>query len=135
MKTKDYFHALSLSNPHVEFATDHGRIYDEFVPGLMHRDDLTVSHPQEYHGQEVIKLVCSQHPVGIEKYLADPKGWEKKLRQYTSEWADFLKCEKMPAKEIDICSSVDQKVFDALCCQDSVESLRINGFAASRSMR
>ena len=27
--------------------------------------------------------------------------------------------------EVDICSAVDQKVFDALCCQDSIESLRI----------
>ena len=51
MKTKDFIHSLSMSNPHIEFATDHSRIYDEFVPSLMHRDDLEVSHPQEYNGQ------------------------------------------------------------------------------------
>ena len=122
MKTKDYIHALSLSNPHIEFATDHGRIYDEFVPSLTHRADF---HPQDYSGQETIKLVCSQHPVGIEEYLANPREWEKKQRRYTAEWVDFLKSEKMPLKEVDICSAVDQKVFDALCCQDSIESLRI----------
>ena len=125
MKTKDYIHALSLSNPHIEFATDHSRIYDEFVPSLMHRADLEVSHPQDYSGQETIKLVCSQHPVGIEEYLANPREWEKKQRRYTAEWVDFLKSEKTSVKVVDICSSADQKVFDALCCQDSIESLRI----------
>ena len=125
MKTKDYFQALSFSNRRIEFATDHSRIYEEFVPSLMLRNDLQVSHPREYNGQEVINLVCSQHPVGIDELFADPKGWEKKQREYTAEWVEFLKSEKLPVKEIDVCSSVDQKVFDALCCQDSIESLRI----------
>ena len=125
MKTTDYIHALSLSNPNIEFATDHSRIYDEFVPSLMHRADLGVSHPQDYSGQETIKLVCSQQPVGIEEYLANPREWEKKQRRYTAEWVDFLKSEKTSVKVVDICSSADQKVFDALCCQDSIESLRI----------
>ena len=125
MKTKDYIHALSLSNPHIEFATDHSRIYDEFVPSLMHRADLEVSHPQDYSGQETIKLVCSQHPVGIEEYLANPREWEKKQRAYTREWTEYLNGETLPVKEIHVCSAVNQKVFDALCCQRNLESLRI----------
>ena len=125
MKQEDYIRELSLSNPNVVFATNHGRIYDEFVPSLAHRDDLAVYHPREYRGQGAIKLVCSQHPVGTDEYVADPKGWEKKQREYTAEWVAFLKSERMPVKEIDVCSPVDQKVFDALCCQDSIESLRI----------
>ena len=125
MKQEDYIRELSLSNPNVVFATNHGRIYDEFVPSLAHRDDLAAYHPREYRGQKAIKLVCSQHPVGTDEYVADPKGWEKRQREYTAEWVEFLKSEKMPVKEIDLCSSVNQKVFDALCCQGSIESLRI----------
>ena len=125
MKTNDYIRALSLSNPHIVFATEHSRIYDEFVPSLMLRKDLTVSHPQEFNGQNTIKLVCSQHPIEIGDSLLVPKECGKKQREYTAEWVNYLKSEKISAKEIDICSSVNQKVFDALCCQDSIESLRI----------
>ena len=132
MKTKDYMEALALSNPRVEFATEHWRIYNEFVRSLMQRRDLTVRHPQEYSGQEVIKLVCSQHPVALEETLADPNGWKKKQRAYTAKWVEFLKREKLPVKEIDVCSAVSQKVFDALCCQDSLESLRIKWLRCRR---
>lgn len=125
MKTKDYIKALSLSNPQIRFASaeEHYRIYYEFVRSLMHEEGAL--HPQDYRGQEAVNIVCSQHPVGVEEYLSDPKGWEKKQRLYTAEWVEFLNRERLPAKEIDVCSIVNQKVFDALCRQEGLESLRI----------
>ncbi|MBQ3849652.1 MAG: hypothetical protein II747_04285 [Clostridia bacterium] len=115
----------TLSN--AEFATDHSRIYDDFVRSLMGcGDNQVVKHPQEYHGQEVIKLVCSQYE-NIFEYLSadDPKEYERRQHRYTAEWVRFLQNETLPVKEIHVCSSVNQKVFDALCKQESIESLRI----------
>ena len=105
----------SLSN--AEFATDYSRIYDDFVRSLMGcGDNQVVKHPQEYHGQEVIKLVCSQYE-NIFEYLSsdDPKEYERRQHRYTVEWVRFLQNETLPVKKIHVCSSVNQKVFDALC--------------------
>ncbi len=126
MKTNDYIHALSSAFPKIEFASNHERIYDDFVRSLMHEEELTVSHPQEYSGQKVMKLVCSQHSMTMEYTSSpDPQEFERRQRKYTAEWVQFLNHEKMPVKEIDVCSSVNQKIFDALCAQDNLESLRI----------
>ena len=125
MKTSDYIRKLSQANPQITFAPvpDHHRLYEDFVCDRMH--EKGVDHPKDYSGQSSVKLVCSQHPVGIDEYLSDPKGWEKKQRAYTQEWADYLKSETLPVKEIHVCSAVNQKVFDALCRQENLESLRI----------
>ncbi|MBR6921754.1 MAG: hypothetical protein IKH51_06135 [Clostridia bacterium] len=114
--------------PNIKFAEEHHRIYDDFVPDLMHRDDLSVYHPNEYNRQPVIKLVCSQHPIITEfRVFSDDelKEIDRLQRRYTDEWIRFLNTEKLPVKEVDVCSAVNQKVFDALCNQDRLESLRI----------
>ena len=125
MKTSDYLKKLASANPQITFAPefDHYRLYEDFV--CDRTPEKSVAHPKDYSGQSSVKLVCSQHPVGIDEYASDPKGWEKKQRAYTQEWVEFLKRETMPIKEIHVCSAVNQKVFDALCCQESLESLRI----------
>ena len=125
MKTSDYIKELSLANPQITFAPDldHYRLYEDFVCDRSREEG--VYHPEDYSGQSSVKLVCSQHPVGIDEYVSDPKGWEKKQRAYTREWADYLERETLPVKEIHVCSAVNQKVFDALCCQENLESLRI----------
>ncbi len=130
MKTDLSFAELRKSLPNVEFAADHSRIYDDFVRSLMWcGDDLTVEHPQEYSGQESIKLVCSQHRMykSVFEYLSadDPKEYERLQRRYMAEWVRFLQTETLPVKEVHVCSSVNQKVFDALCRQNTIESLRI----------
>lgn len=124
------FAELRKSLPNVEFAADHSRIYDDFVRSLMWcGDDLTVEHPQEYSGQESIKLVCSQHRMckSVFEYLSadDPKEYERIQRRYSAEWVRFLQTETLPVKEVHVCSSVNQSVFDGLCRQSSIESLRI----------
>ena len=123
MKADAYLKALAQSYPQIEFASDHGRIYDGFVRSLM--SEPGVEHPEEYSGQEAVKLVCSQHPFSLEEGIADPKGCGRRQREYTAEWVRFLNGEKLPVKEIAVCSAVDQKVFDALCTQEKLESLRI----------
>lgn len=123
------FAELRKSLPNIEFATDHSRIYDDFVRSLMwFGDDLTVEHPQEYSGQETIKLVCSQHQMyDVFEYLSsdEPKEYERIQRRYTAEWVRFLQTQTLPVKEVHVCSCVNQKVFDALCRQNTIESLRI----------
>lgn len=121
---------LKKSFPNVKFATDHSRIYDDFVRSLMWcGDDMTIEHPRDYSEQEAVKLVCSQHRMyeSVFEYLSagDPKEYERMQRRYTAEWVRFLQTETLPVKEVHVCSSVNQKVFDALCRQNSIESLRI----------
>ena len=130
MKTELSLIELRKSLPKVEFATDHSRIYDDFVRGLMWcGDDMTVEHPHEYSGQETVKLVVSQHRMyeSVFEYLSadDPKEYERMQRRYTAEWVRFLQTETLPVKEVHVCSSVNQSVFDGLCRQSSIESLRI----------
>lgn len=130
MKTDLSLTELRKSLLNVEFAVDHSRIYDDFVRSLMWcGDDITVEHPQEYSGQEAIKLVCSQHRMyeSVSEYLSadDPKVYPRMQRRYTAEWARFLQNETLPVREVHVCSNVDQKTFDALCRQNSIESLRI----------
>ena len=132
MKTSDYLKTLAKALPNIEFATDHGRIYDGFVRSLMHEGpDIEVLHPSDYKGQKTVKLVLSQHPTYdiFEDISAfDPAEHEKLQRRYTEEWIGFLKTNKLPLNEVNVCSSVNQSTFDALCTQESIESLRIKRF-------
>ena len=119
---------LKKSCPNIKFADEHYKIYDDFVPSLMFRDDLEILHPDEYRGQPTVKLVCSQHPIITEiRDFSDEelKTFERLQRKYKNEWIEFLNQEKLPLKEVDVCSAVDQNVFDALCNQESIEVLRI----------
>lgn len=130
MKTNELIENLISSFPNIEFASEHWRIYEEFVRSLMHEEG--VLHPREYRDQQAVKLVCAQHPFSFEECINDPKGVERKQREYTAEWVRFLNGEKLPLREVDICSSVNQKVFDALCAQQSIESLRIKWLRCAR---
>ena len=123
---------MAKTLPQIEFASDHGKIYDDFVRSLMHEGpDTEILYPSNYKGQKTVKLVCSQHPAyGIFDDIAafDPAEHERLQHRYTEEWTEFLKTTKLPLKEVDVCSSVNQAMFDALCTQESVESLRIKRF-------
>ena len=132
MKTCDYLKKLASANPQITFAPeyDHYRLYEDFVCSRTH--EKGIEHPEDYSGQSSMKMVCSQHPIWIHEYLSDPKGWEKKQRAYTREWVEFLKSETLPVKEIHVCSAVNQKVFDALCCQENLASLRIKWLQAKQ---
>ena len=130
MKSDAYFKALAQSYPQIEFASDHGRIYDDFVRSLI--SEPIIEHPREYSGQTTVRMICSQYPFSLDEGIADPKACERRQREYTAEWVRFLNAEKLPVKEIDVCSSVDQNVFDALCTQETLESLRIKQLKCKR---
>lgn len=103
----------------MEISTDHSRIYDEFVRDLRHDEDYPfIRYPEDYNGQEVIKLCCSQH-----SFISD-----KKQRELTSAWAEYLRENVLPVKEVQVCTKLNQEVFDALCIQTTLESLRIKWF-------
>ena len=74
-------------------------------------------YPEDYQGQEAIMLAPSQHE-GVLMTAAEQK-------KVTARWASFLAAQKLPLREVQTVTSLVQKVFDALCCQDSIESLRI----------
>ena len=124
---------LRKALPNIEFASDHSRIYDDFVRSLMWcGDDMTVRHPQDYSGQESVKLVCSGYRTyeSVWEYLSaeDPKEFERLQRRYAAEMLRFLQTETLPVREVHVCSSIDQKFFDALCRQSTIESMRIKRF-------
>ncbi|MBR7033594.1 MAG: hypothetical protein IKI03_08205 [Clostridia bacterium] len=119
---------LSKKLPQTEFASDHSRIYEDFVRDLRVRPIPEVYHPQEYKGEESVRLVVSQHPIySIDEVISgsDLKEYDRVQRRYTDDWVLFFKNEKMEAKEVHISTRVNQKVFDALCVQENIESLRI----------
>ena len=129
-KADHLYSDLIASLPNVEFAVDHSRIYDDFVRSLMFCDDeIMVEHPQDYSGQEAIKLVCSQHQMyeSVFENLSadDPKEYKRMQRRYTAEWVRFLQTETLPVKEVHVCSNVNHNIFDGLCRQNTIESMRI----------
>lgn len=103
-----------------EFSTDHSRIYEDFVRDLRFCESYPyIYYPKEYNGQNAVKLCCSQHKGFIS---------EKRQKQITTSWANFLSENTLPLKEVQVCTKLNQGVFDALCTQASLESLRIKWF-------
>lgn len=104
----------------MKYSTDHSRIYGDFVRELRSDEYPTIWYPNEYNGESVIRLGCSQH----KGFISD-----KKQRQLTQAWADYLSENTLQLKEIQVCTKLNQSVFDALCTQSSIESLRIKWFS------
>ena len=106
-----------------QFSTDHSRIYEDFVRDLRYDEGYpSIRYPEDYRGQEEIKLCCSQHE-GIVT--------EKERRELTQAWVAFLCENTLPLKEVQVCTKLNQSVFDALCTQSSIESLRIKWFTGN----
>lgn len=95
---------------------EHYRIYEDFVRDLRHNDVYPfIRYPNEYGGESVIKLCPSQHQATS----------DCEQRKITSSWAKFLSENVLPLEEVQICTNINQAVFDALCNQASLKSLRI----------
>lgn len=104
-----------------EYSTDHSRVYEDFVRDLRYCESYPdICYPNEYDNQEVIKLCCSQHKGFIS---------EKRQKEITASWIDFLSKNTLPLKEVQVCTKLNQGVFDALCTQTSLQSLRIKWFS------
>lgn len=105
----------------VNKAVDHGQIYD-FVRDLRHDDQYPFIHcVEEYKNQKVIKWCPTQHQ-NITPY---------KQKMIIKQWVHMLTSTDTALIEVQVCTKIDQKLFDALCHQKNIESLRIKWFSGN----
>lgn len=103
----------------LQLCTDHSRIYEDFVRDIRQDDSYPfIRHIEDYNGKSVIKLCPSQHQF-VTSYQ------QKKI---TESFVDFLLKDSYPIVEMQVCTIINQKVFDAICNQRNLESLRIKCF-------
>lgn len=99
-----------------------------FIDDLRSCDDIPyIYYPHEYHGQPSVKMVCTQHY----NCFYRPDVTPYKQNKITQTWIEFFRAAKQPLKRVQLCSRTPQKVFDALCMQDSIEFLRLKWCAVS----
>lgn len=105
----------------------HSRLYDDFVNDYRENEEYPfMKYPEDYHGESIMKLCCSQHSKVIDGVETISDHQQKKI---TESWARFFQEKKgLPLKEVQVCTRMNQSVFDALCNQKSIESLRIKYF-------
>lgn len=98
---------------------DHSRIYNDFVRDLRHDDRYPfIRSVEDYKGESVIKLCPAQHQFVTAYQQA----------KITKEFIKFLSEDTYPIAEMQVCTLANQKVFDAICNQSNLESLRIKRF-------
>ena len=98
---------------------DHSKIYRDFVRDLRGDDRYPfIKNVHDYHGETIIKLCPSQH-----QYVSSYQ-----QAKITSEFIDFLCSKTHPIEEMQVCTIITQKVFEAICNQRNLESLRIKSF-------
>lgn len=99
--------------------TDHSRIYEDFVRDIRQDGSYPfIRHIEDYNGELIIKLCPSQHQF-VTSYQ------QKKI---TESFVDFLLKDSYPIVEMQVCTIINQNVFDAICNQRNLESLRIKCF-------
>ena len=101
-------------------------IYTDFIRDLQEDVAIPTLHfANEYEGQEVVKLCCTQYSkvVDLKETIGD---YERK--KISSEWVKLLSYTSLPLKEVQLCTVTPQNIFDALCNQINIESLRVKHF-------
>ena len=100
-------------------------IYTDFVRDLREMDDIpSIKYPSEYDGQEIIKLCCTQHR-DFDPDTNTDRMTDARQRKITAEWVDFLIGNQLPLKEVQLCTLTPQRIFNALCTQSGIKSLRV----------
>ena len=100
-------------------------IYTDFVRDLRDSDDVPyIRYPSEYDGQAIIKLCCTQH-TDIDWETNTDRMTDARQRKITAEWVDFLIGNQLPLKEVQLCTLTPQSIFNALCTQSGMVSLRV----------
>ena len=98
------------------------KLPDEILPDLRQDQSIPTLHfCEEYDGAVTVKLACSQHS-GVSDY---------RQKQITKAWAEFLCREQYPMKTVQFCTRTPQSVFDAICSQNRITSLRFKWLAVS----
>ena len=100
-------------------------IYTGFVRDLREADDIpSIKYPSEYDGQQMIIFCCTQH-TDMDWETCTDQMTDARQRKITAEWVDFLMANQLPLREVQLCTLTPQRIFNALCTQSGVESLRI----------
>lgn len=100
-------------------------IYTDFVRDLRDSDDVPyIRYPSEYDGQKMIKLCCTQHR-DFDPDTNTDRMTDARQRKITAEWVDFLMGNQLPLKEVQLCTITPQSIFNALCTQSGMVSLRV----------
>ena len=95
---------------------------DDFILDLRQNKDIPFLYVcEDYDGAETVKLTCTQHS-GVSEY---------QQKQITSAWAKFLQKEQYPMKTVQFCTRTPKAIFEAICTQRSVTSLRFKWLAVS----
>lgn len=104
----------------------HARIYDDFVKDYRYNKEIPfISYPEEYNGEKIIKLCCSQHSKVVD-WVETISDYQRK--KITDSWVKYLLENRLSLEEVQVCTKMPQRVFDAMCTQTSIESLRIKWF-------
>jgi len=74
---------------------------------------------KDYEGQPKLCISCTQLD-GIATYKS-----ARERKRVLDEWIDFLKTETKTFKALHFNSHVPQRLFDAACCQEDLEELRL----------
>ena len=100
--------------------SDHARIYEDFVRDIRNDNRYPfIKYTDDYNGESVVKLCPSQHQ-SVTPYR------QKKL---TEGFIDFLLRDSYPIVEMQVCTIASQRVFEAICNQRHLESLRLKCFS------
>ena len=100
-------------------------IYTGFVRDLREMDGIpSIKYPSEYDGQQMIIFCCTQH-TDMDWETCTDQMTDARQRKITAEWVDFLMANQLPLREVQLCTLTPQRIFNALCTQSGVESLRI----------
>lgn len=96
-------------------------IFTDFVRDLRHDSDIPfIYYPKDYNNDETVKLCCTQHN-GLTDY---------QMKKVKKEWCDFLSSQKLPLTEVQFCTKTTADIFEAICNQDSIVSLRFKWLAS-----
>lgn len=96
---------------------------DDFIPDLRRNKSISSLHfCEEYNGAETVNLACTQHSL-VSEY---------RQTQITKAWAEFLRKEQYPMKTVQFCTRTPQAIFDAICTQKNITSLRFKWLAVPK---
>ena len=96
------------------------RCIEMYMPDLRANPEIaTIHYPEEYAGQQTVKLCCTQHYNAF--YRPDITDYQQK--KITESWVKFLHGDIQPMEVVQFCTKTNQAVFDAICHQENVQSL------------
>jgi len=91
-----------------------------------------VREVKEYKGQEHLCIACTQLPEAEYTEAFGVPGYTKRERKrILVEWIEFLQTNKKAFRALHFNSRVPQELFDAACCQENLEELRLKWGAYS----